>query len=104
MDGEEAWKFSGKKRKKGKQKEFLKGIKLRKTSSTDSPSEALAKSVNTNPPEEKSRGTVQRQAAPPQDTPATASTKKESPLAAPRKTSTPIVGLGLGNYSSDEDN
>jgi hypothetical protein len=103
VDGQEAWKFSGKKRKKGKQKEFLKGIKLRKTSSTDSPSEAFAKTVNTDPPEEKPRGTVQQQVAPPQDSPATASTKKESPSAAPRKTSTPIVSLGLGNYSSDED-
>jgi len=103
VDGEEAWKFSGKKRKKGKQKEFLKGIKLRKTSSIDSPSEALAKSVTTDPPEEKPRGTVQQQPVPPQDTPATASTIKESPSAAPRKTSTPIAGLGLGNYSSDED-
>jgi hypothetical protein len=87
VDEEEAWTFSGKKRKKGKQKEFLKGIKLRKTSSADSPSKALTKSATNDPPKDKTPETVQ-QSAPTE----------------PRKTNTsPIVGLGLGNYSSDED-
>jgi hypothetical protein len=99
----EAWIFSGKKRKKGKQKDFLKGIKLRKTSSIDSPSEAIAKSATNDPPKDKTLETVQQKASPQRNSTA-ASTKQDVPSTAPRKPSTsPIVGLGLGNYSSDED-
>ncbi|TLD34755.1 hypothetical protein E2P81_ATG04920 [Venturia nashicola] len=104
VDGEETWHFSSKKRKKGKPKEFLKGIKLRKTSSTDSPSEALAKDAASAPPTTEARDSLQPQAASPVTTSPTPSTKKEASSATPRKPSTsPIIDLGLGNYSSDED-
>ncbi|KAE9975502.1 hypothetical protein EG328_003161 [Venturia inaequalis] len=104
VDGEETWTFSGKKRKKGKPKEFLKGIKLRKTSSTDSPSETLVKTTASVPPTTETKDPIHPKASSPVTTTSTTSTKKEAPSVAPRKPSTsPIIALGLGNYSSDED-
>ncbi|QDS74499.1 hypothetical protein FKW77_007044 [Venturia effusa] len=103
VDEEEGWTFSGKKRKKGKPKEFLKGIKLRKTSSTDSPSEALPKNTSSDTPNTKAQSSVEPKINSPVTALTTASTK-ETTLTAPQKLSTsPVIALGLGNYSSDED-
>jgi hypothetical protein len=104
LDEEEAWTFSGKKRKKGKQKEFLKGIKLRKTSSADSTSQVLTNSATKDSPGDKTEEAIEKKAFSLQSATAVTTTKKEAPSAPPRKASTsPVVSLGLGNYSSDDD-
>lgn len=104
VDEDETWTFSGKKRKKGKPKEFLKGIKLRKTSSTDSPSGALSKTTTSDTPIIKTQDPLQTKTNSPAPIPPDTSTKKEASSTAPRKPSTsPVIALGLGNYSSDED-
>lgn len=95
---EEKW-ATGRKRKKGKEGEgAIKGLKLRKTSSVGSPpgpSGALS-TGGTNEPTQAARAAVdtQEKSASPQAAKAAAPTKA-SPV--------PSMGLGLGDYSSDED-
>jgi hypothetical protein len=99
---------SGKKRKKGREKEFLKGVKLRKSDSAD---DTAAGTVVESKSAEK---TTQAEAVEVKATSPSipgAPNSKQSPtighLTKPATLSTtssrPALGLGLANYSSDED-
>jgi hypothetical protein len=101
------WTVGPRKRKKGKEKEGLPGVKLRKTSTADGPSEepraVLSKTdtveaksaTSTNP-----SGLEQEQAAP--NTKPEVGERSKEPTSI-QKPSPPAAALGLGAYSSDED-
>jgi hypothetical protein len=98
---EEHWVAGGRKRKRAKEKEVLRGVKLRRASTTEQPSEpaaATSKASNSSPSKEtladstKPAVTVQ----PPSKSAASVSAEK-TPLA------TPKAGLGLVDYGSDDD-
>ncbi|KAF2401339.1 hypothetical protein EJ06DRAFT_537413 [Trichodelitschia bisporula] len=83
------WTVSGKKRKKGPEKEILKGVKLRKAStSTDVPKKA---EPAPKPPVSTSKDEVVA-------SPSAPAVAKATPTTLPS-----FVGLGLGGYSSSED-
>lgn len=110
---EESWATSGKKRRRGKDKETLKGIKLRKTSSAgeNSPRQEGAKTG-----EKTSAERIETSKAIQESTFAEHSSQNKSEqLDSKNKQTIPGVGssisnatklppaLGLGDYSSDED-
>ncbi|KAI9840072.1 MAG: hypothetical protein M1819_000265 [Sarea resinae] len=112
---EEQWVISGRKRKKGKDKEVLKGVKLRKSSSTNSvPSTISPKHAASEAAKEKvvdeSRDDSQKakdiiekavvQPRPPTDQPMKQAAKASAGKPA---TQPAVLGLGLGGYSSDDD-
>lgn len=108
---ESQWATNGRKRKRGKEKEVLKGVKLRKSSTNGVPLALAVKPLgiapasvkNNNDVEDKSDPTttvslVEVKAKPPPDAGDEAATKlpvEENKLAKSH--------LGLGGYSSDED-
>lgn len=98
---EEQWVASGRKRKRAKDKEVLKGVKIRRSSTTEQPSEpapATSKASISSPSKEKSVESI-RPAATTQPTsrPAASASAEKTPPA-PSKT-----GLGLVDYGSDDD-
>lgn len=118
---EEQWASAGRKRKKGKDKETLMGIKIRRTSSTGekgvSDSTSMAKANKPAPAAEGSKTAT----APETTKPAPAAKVHATPASSPPKTDTGAAGsagqkeaqaqkakptpaaLGLSGYSSDED-
>jgi hypothetical protein len=99
----ETWSIGARKRKKGTEHDLIKGVKLRKTLSTDKAEVEIAKATIED--SKKSDAGVE-----------TGATKKangviaksDSPggntvIICPIKAASPSVGLGLGAYSSDED-
>jgi len=110
VEEEETWVTSGRKRKKGKEKEIFKGVKLRKSSSSANRPEADATQDITSPTTTASRHeATEEKKVPPQPQ----VTKTLGPEAhniaiintnsAQKSTPPPTIRLGLGNYSSDED-
>ncbi|OCL01320.1 hypothetical protein AOQ84DRAFT_401863 [Glonium stellatum] len=116
---EEQWVISGRKRKKGKEKEALRGVKLRKSSASEQgqPAVKAASSPEASPSEHVKPSVVQAKPAEAVKT-ASSPTKaipkqyqrskvqspaKESPSASPPPQPPNPLGLGLANYSSDED-
>ncbi|KAI9765458.1 MAG: hypothetical protein M1835_007377 [Candelina submexicana] len=112
---DEQWIINGRKRKKGKEKEGLKGVKLRKSSSTNerpvipaasSPSTSQIKDQGKQFDQTLSRGNVSQLRRPNEDEadtstkPTTAFSSKATP---PMKPSAELSTLGLGNYSSEDD-
>jgi len=101
---------AGRKRKKGKEKEPLRGVKLRKSSSTsEQPSPAIKSAVHTQMEKKavSAASSTPREALRPKDSnPSSGKGQKVSTLAAsaslPAQSPRPSV-LGLANYSSDED-
>lgn len=102
QEQEEQWVVSGRKRKKGQDRELVKGVKLRKSSSTDERRTSVPTVEARLPPEkatESSKATTPTSASPlrtPHDT------KQSSPTPG-LASSSKLVNLGLGSYSSDED-
>lgn len=113
---EEQWVASGRKRKKGREKEQLKGVKLRKLSSTSEKSpvglsttptstatpvasagKSASPAVEAKPRNGQSTGNVSKG-----EPPAAAELPLETPPKVPPKTNGPSV-LGLSGYSSDDD-
>jgi hypothetical protein len=101
VDEGESWSIGARKRKKGKDQDLIKGIKLRKTSGTHQTEAAGAKKAITATGDEftatnavKTDQIVQRKAPLPTET----VTKTPG-----TKATSPVLGLGLGAYSSDED-
>ncbi|KAK8193231.1 N-terminal domain of NEFA-interacting nuclear protein NIP30-domain-containing protein [Phyllosticta capitalensis] len=116
---EEHWASAGKKRKKGKDRENLLGVKLRKASSADDKSSKAASSQNDNgmasertqpandtsikssPSDLKDDSDKQAASSPKSSSlPESSAETKQKPTAASKPTS---AGLGLAGYSSDED-
>jgi len=100
----ESWVASGsRKRKKGKEKEGLAGVKVRRTSSQTVQPVELSEPIAAPSPSEV-RVSVTAEAAPTQNattqTSESGTTKVESLSPSPPAA---VPGLGLGGYSSDED-
>jgi autotransporter adhesin len=100
---------SGKKRKKGREKEFLKGVKLRKSESVGDKAGGTAVESKTTKGETQSDLTEATatspsvSSVPDANKPTTTTTLPTKPTSPAKTSSPPILGLGLGNYSSDED-
>ncbi|KAI9716482.1 MAG: hypothetical protein M1812_005377 [Candelaria pacifica] len=114
---EEQWVINGRKRKKGKDKEALKGVKLRKSSSTyERPalSPAASPSIDHAKNEDKQHGPKlpTKNNSPtekPNEDDVTTASARLSSESKPRATSVTkrafgeVASLGLGDYSSDDD-
>lgn len=96
----ESWSVGPRKRKKGKEKDAIGGLKIRRTSTGEQVKnlEDTSKSVTTKPDDQTASSKVQEQqsSVKEQSDKKPASTSSASPPA-------PAAGLGLGAYSSDED-
>lgn len=96
---EEQWIMRGRKRKKGQDRELVKGLKLRKSSSTDERKPSITSEDREN--------LVKSSADNPKTDFATKSPQSASPNPTshiPKTASPPQTqGLGLGGYSSDEE-
>jgi hypothetical protein len=97
----ESWAVGPRKRKKGKEKDGIGGLKIRRTSSTGEQAkkdEDTPKPVTTKPDDQTASPKLQQQQSSikEQSDKKPASTPPASPPA-------PAAGLGLGAYSSDED-
>lgn len=105
-DGGETW--AVKKRKRGREKENLVGVKLRKSSSVASPSttekvDPIAKEKPVDPaPTPKAAGNKATQ-PPPSKISEAVTEAVESPTPTAAKSPPTTAGLGLVGYSSDED-
>ena len=110
---EEQWVLSGKKRKKGKEKEAMRGLKLRKASSSGDKGDARDNVLS-----QDARTAVEdglpskKEDTPSVDAPASKDIKapgeeQRNPQAVsqsqPPPATTVSTGLGLGGYSSDDD-
>jgi hypothetical protein len=107
-EGAETWvATSGRKRKKAREKEFLKGVKLRKSGSvgekvavSEAGNKASVETKREDIAEKKSAKALSLDAAELKET-TTTQPAKSVPISKPNPT--PALGLGLGNYSSEED-
>lgn len=108
----ETWVASGKKRKKVKDKEIFKGVKLRKTSSSAQKSTSsgtdLAKDRSSSEQKpESGKAELAPTASLAPNTPATSQVSATADRPAPKRVehpkTSPALALGLGAYSSDED-
>jgi hypothetical protein len=96
----ETWAVSARKRKKSKEHDLIKGVKLRKTLSADAAKAEEARAVSEKPKKiEEAVGTKKTGEGQTKSTSPAEHTAKLSQI----KASSPPVGLGLGAYSSDED-
>jgi type II secretory pathway pseudopilin PulG len=95
-EGETTWAFNARKRKNQKEHEFIKGLKLRKTSSTGKAEAGVAKTAAI---DSKRVVLVEKFGDETKDY----TSKAHSPAKATQKPSATASGLGLGAYSSDED-
>lgn len=97
---EEQWIAGGRKRKRTKEKEGLKGVKVRKSSSAGGAGSASSPSGKKQDEEPKSTSTAQEKFSEPKDrTMTTIPDSKGPPASSPK----PKAGLGLVDYDSDED-
>ena len=97
---EEQWIAGGRKRKRTKEKEGLKGVKVRKSSSAGGAGSASSPSGKKQDEEPKSTSTAQEKFSEPKDkTTTTIPDSKGPPASSPK----PKAGLGLVDYDSDED-
>ena len=104
--GQNQWAVNARKRKRASEKEGLKGLKLRKTSTSEAP---VTFPANAQKSEEtiKKSPTITNKTTEPQnrskDTPLHTTAVEDSiaPSRNPKSTAQP--GLGLGGYSSDEE-
>ena len=119
VEGEETtWVVVGKKRKRGKEKEGIKGMKMRRGSEMNDGDEKTAtigekKALDGSPEKVVSRvvndgrkrtTSTTKSSHPTVVTPSFSTTGKVSPTAASPVPTTKSPGLGLAGYSSDEDN
>ncbi|KAK2795355.1 hypothetical protein FQN50_009746 [Emmonsiellopsis sp. PD_5] len=103
---EEQWVTSGRKRRRGKDKEAFPGVKLRKSSSTDVKSSTISKAssdtasrpAQSSPEPEKDAKIVEKVETKHATETSVEQTKPQIPAAAPTSSA-----LGLGAYSSDDD-
>jgi hypothetical protein len=97
---------SGKKRKKG-QKEFLPGVKVRKTEGDGRGVVERKSSIDASEEEKKQEQVLKTKVVPPPTSKApnleTTTTATIQPSTSTKPKASPILGLGLGNYSSEED-
>jgi len=120
--GESQWAVNGRKRKRVKEKEVLKGVKLRKSSTTEVPigidkesfeleNEGAATEPKQKPSNKNSSKTSRHfreevlkeaKGAPPAR-PKVISAKASAPGKQDGEKATTVPGLGLGGYSSDEE-
>ncbi|KAI9695797.1 MAG: hypothetical protein M1836_006063 [Candelina mexicana] len=113
---EEQWVINGRKRKKGKEKDGLKGVKLRKSSSTNerpvipaaaSPPTSQIQDQGKQHDQTLARGNLLPLHRPNEDEAGTSSTKPTTEFSSkatpPMKPSAGLSTLGLGNYSSEDD-
>jgi len=120
LQDEEQWVASGRKRKKGRDKEQLKGVKLRKlsstsekplvassitTTSTTTPAVNAEKSLTPAAETEPKNGKSADNGLSREKLPAAESPIKTPPMASPKPLSKPPGSsvLGLSGYSSDDD-
>lgn len=90
----ESWSVGPRKRKKGKEKDGIGGLKIRRTST----GEQAKKLEDTTKPDDQTASNIQEQ----QSLAKEQSVKKPAPTP-PVSPPGPAAGLGLGAYSSDED-
>lgn len=112
-DGDDMWKVGPRKRKKGKQRELIGGIKIRNTSTAEEKEKEKEKEKDEAQPKAPKQDGPEADAAEPEkgDMPAatTKSALASESLTAPpveeKKSASPPAkpGLGLADYSSDED-
>lgn len=104
----EVWTVSGRKRRRGKEKDVLPGVKVRKSSSVTETADIAASKAQNSPPE-----TVQSELDKSRQQTFSHEIVKEPPKLldrgsmlgqpSPSLPSPPAASLGLGGYSSDED-
>lgn len=118
---ESQWAVHGRKRKRAKEKEVLKGVKLRKSSTSEAPSTSGKESLNLQEkgavesrqrPSDKATSTTSDNLKEERNkkatevlpaSPAVSSAKSSTPEKQDRSKASATTGLGLGGYSSDED-
>jgi hypothetical protein len=96
------WSISARKRKKGTEQDFIKGVKLRKTSSADKAHTAEVKNTVAAPKAEPTFDTDRQDHKSVNQT-AFSAVEAATTKDPKTKVALPVVGLGLGAYSSDED-
>ena len=89
----ESWSVGPRKRKKGKEKDAIGGLKIRRTSTSEKANtlEDTSQPVTAKPDDQTASRKVQEQS------------DKKPAFPSPASPPTPAAGLGLGAYSSDED-
>jgi ATPase subunit of ABC transporter with duplicated ATPase domains len=98
---EEQWIAAGRKRKRAKEKEGLKGVKIRKSSSSTLEPAAVAASPS---PAKEQQAEETKPASVPQDDQPDLKSKTSSPAPVSKASpAAPKAGLGLVDYGSDED-
>lgn len=97
----ESWSVGPRKRKKGKEKDAIGGLKIRRTSTGEQAKnlEDTSKPVTTKPDDQNvaSKGGQEQQSS------VQAQSDKKPASTPPVSPPAPVAGLGLGAYSSDED-